>query len=69
MPLTYDPYSGAKALHIYQQIGNHAFQNVNAGEIVQRILKSREMYEQRQRVKREKTAVEQAAQRNEEMQL
>ncbi|MCJ1422510.1 hypothetical protein MMC29_000390 [Sticta canariensis] len=69
MPLTYDPYTVAKALHIYKQIGNHAFQNVNAGEIVQRILKSREMYEERQRAKREKTAVEQAAQRREAIHL
>lgn len=67
MPLTYDPYTGAKELKIYQQIGNHDFQNVNAGEIVQRILKSREMYEERQRVKGEKAACEEATRRREEM--
>ena len=67
VPLTYDPYTGAKALGIYSEIGNHEFQNVNAGEIVQRILKSREMYEDRQRVKGEKAAFEGAVQRRELM--
>lgn len=67
MPLTYDPYTAAKELGIYHQIGNHDFQNVNAGEIVQRILKSREMYEARQRAKGEKAATEEAVQRREKM--
>ena len=67
MPLTYDPYTAAKALGIYQEIGNHDFQNVNAGEIVQRILKSREMYEERQRAKGEKAVTEEAVQRREAM--
>lgn len=51
MPLTYDPYSAAKEIGIYKEIGNHDFANVNAEQIVQRILKSRAMYEERQRVK------------------
>ncbi|KAL9132375.1 MAG: hypothetical protein Q9175_006453 [Cornicularia normoerica] len=67
MPLTYDPYTAAKALGIYHEIGNHDFQNVNAGEIVQRILKSREMYEDRQKAKGEKEATEEAVQRREAM--
>ncbi|KAL8821214.1 MAG: hypothetical protein Q9223_000729 [Gallowayella weberi] len=67
MPLTYDPYAGAKELGIYQQIGDHAFQNVNAGEIVQRILRSRQMYEERQKKKGEKTAGEEAVRRREVM--
>ncbi|KAL2041053.1 hypothetical protein N7G274_005997 [Stereocaulon virgatum] len=65
MPLTYDPYIGAKQLGIYQEVGNHDFQNVNAGEIVQRILKSREMYEARQRAKGEKASTEEAMKRRE----
>lgn len=65
MPLTYDPYTDAKALGIYREIGNHDFQNVNAGEIVQRILKSRKMYEERQRVKAEKAITEEAVLRKE----
>lgn len=65
MPLTYDPYTAAKALGIFHEIGNHDFQNVNAGEIVQRILKSREMYEDRQRAKGEKASTEGAVQRRE----
>jgi len=67
MPLTYDPYVAAKELNIYQEIGNHDFQNVNAGEIVQRILKSREMYEARQQAKGEKAATEEAVKRREAM--
>lgn len=67
MPLTYDPYSAAKELGIYQHIDDHDFQHVNAGEIVQRILKSREIYEERQRKKGEKTAGEEAVRRREEM--
>lgn len=67
MPLTYDPYTGAKMLGIYHEIGTHDFLDVNAGEIVQRILKSREMYENRQRAKGEKVATEAAVQRREAM--
>ena len=67
MPLNYDPYSAAKELGIYQEIGDHDFQHVNAGEIVQRILKSRETYEERQRMKGEKAAGEAAVRRREEM--
>ncbi|KAK3171001.1 hypothetical protein OEA41_003085 [Lepraria neglecta] len=65
MPLTYDPYTGAKELGIYHEVGSHDFQNVNAGEIVQRILKSREMYEARQRAKGEKATTEEAVKRRE----
>ncbi|KAL9131026.1 MAG: hypothetical protein Q9217_000912 [Psora testacea] len=61
MPLTYDPYIEVKRLGIYQQIGEHDFQDVNAGEIVQRILKSRAMYEARQRAKGDKAVTEEAA--------
>ena len=67
MPLTYDPYSAAKELGIYQEVGEHDFQHVNAGEIVQRILRSREMYEERQRRKGEKATGEDAVRRREEM--
>jgi ethanolamine-phosphate cytidylyltransferase len=54
MPLTYDPYAVAKALNIYREIANHEFQNVNAAEIVARIMKGRALYEARQRKKGEK---------------
>ncbi|KAL8737381.1 MAG: hypothetical protein Q9181_001718, partial [Wetmoreana brouardii] len=67
MPLTYDPYVTAKDLGIYQEIGNHEFQHVNAGEIVQRILRSRQMYEERQKKKGEKAAGEEAVRRREDM--
>jgi ethanolamine-phosphate cytidylyltransferase len=51
MPLTYDPYTAPKEMGIYKEIGMHEFAGVNAGQIVQRIMKSRDMYEERQRVK------------------
>ncbi|OJJ49511.1 hypothetical protein ASPZODRAFT_59036 [Penicilliopsis zonata CBS 506.65] len=58
IPLTYDPYTGPKKMQIFNTIENHAFQHVNAGEIVERILKSREAYEERQRAKLQKGIVE-----------
>ncbi|KAI9870505.1 MAG: hypothetical protein M1830_004146 [Pleopsidium flavum] len=67
MPLTYDPYTAPKDMGIYKEIGSHDFHNVNAGEIVQRILRSREMYEERQRVKGEKGIGEEAVRRREKM--
>ncbi len=67
MPLTYDPYTAPKDMGIYQEIGKHDFHDVNAGEIVQRIMRSREMYEERQRVKGEKGVGEEAARRREKM--
>jgi ethanolamine-phosphate cytidylyltransferase len=67
MPLTYDPYVAAKDMGIYKEIGSHDFQNVNAGEIVQRIMKSRDMYEARQRAKGEKAVGEQAHREREKL--
>lgn len=67
MPLTYDPYHAAKKLGIYQEVDNHSFQNVNAGEIVERIMKGRAMYEERQRMKGEKGVTEEAEKRRQEM--
>lgn len=43
---------------IFREVDRHAFQHVNAGEIVARILKSREAYEARQRAKLEKGVAE-----------
>ncbi|KAF2108230.1 hypothetical protein BDV96DRAFT_637049 [Lophiotrema nucula] len=67
MPLTYDPYAPAKALNIYREITNHDFQNVNAGEIVARIMKGRAMYEERQRLKGEKGVTEEVEKRRQEL--
>lgn len=67
MPLTYDPYAAAKEMGIYKEIGKHDFANVNAGQIVQRIMKSRDMYEERQRVKGVKGIGEDALRRREQM--
>ncbi|EOO03496.1 putative ethanolamine-phosphate cytidylyltransferase protein [Phaeoacremonium minimum UCRPA7] len=65
MPLTYDPYTAPKEMKIYREIGAHDFEEVNAGTIVQRIMKSRAMYEERQRKKGEKADVEAAARQRE----
>ena len=67
MPLTYDPYAAAKQMGIYKEIGKHEFAGVNAGEIVQRILKSRDMYEERQRVKGFKGIGEDSQRRREKL--
>lgn len=67
IPLTYDPYTAPKEMGIYQEIGSHSFANVNAGQIVERILKSRAMYEERQRVKGVKGIGEDATRRREIM--
>ena len=63
MPLSYDPYTYAKDLGIFREVPAHDFQHVNAGEIVERILKSRAMYEERQRVKGVKGLGEEAEKR------
>lgn len=65
MPLTYDPYTAPKDMGIYREIGEHAFSHVNAGEIVQRIMKSRDRYEARQRAKGVKAEAEAAARERE----
>ena len=67
MPLTYDPYTAPKEMGIYREIGHHDFANVNAEEIVQRILRSRDLYEERQRVKGVKGIGEQGLRRREIM--
>ncbi|KAJ5134067.1 hypothetical protein N7526_005432 [Penicillium atrosanguineum] len=58
IPLTYDPYTAPKKMGIFHEVEKHAFQHVNAGEIVDRILKSREAYEARQRAKLQKGVAE-----------
>lgn len=65
MPLTYDPYVDAKEMGIFTQVGNHAFQHVNAGEIVERIMKSRAAFEERQRRKGDKAIIEKLAKERE----
>ena len=67
MPLTYDPYVAAKEMGIFHDVPKHDFQHVNAEEIVQRIMKSRAMYEERQRKKGEKAAGEESVRLREKM--
>ena len=66
MPLTYDPYEDAKHLGIFKSIAGHVFQHINAGEIVGRILKSRALYEERQKTKSKKGAGEEVVKRKQE---
>lgn len=66
MPLSYDPYAVPKEMGIFQEVQSHEFQDVNAGTIVQRIMKSRDLYEERQRKKGVK-AVGEAAHRQREI--
>lgn len=67
MPFMQDPYADAKSLGIFEEVKSHAFDYVNAGEIVDRILKSRAMYEERQRIKGVKGIGEQASRQREVM--
>ena len=66
MPLTYDPYTGPKEMGIFNQVAKHDFQNVDAGEIVMRIMKSRAAYEERQRMKGVKAEGEELVRKREE---
>lgn len=66
MPFTEDVYTGPKELGIYREIGHHEFEDVNAGTIVQRIMKSRDLYEARQKAKGMKADIE-AAHRQREL--
>ena len=67
MPLTYDPYAGPRELGIYHEIGEHRFADVNAETIVQRIMKSRDLYEARQKAKGMKADVEAAHKKREDL--
>ena len=65
MPLEYDPYADAKAMEIFQEVGEHDFSQVNAGEIVMRIMQGRQAFEERQRRKGQKAVGEEAARERE----
>lgn len=67
MPLAFDPYAVPKTLGLYTEIANHEFQNVNAAEIVSRIMKGRALYEERQRKKGEKGMTEEVEKIRQEM--
>lgn len=61
MPLPTDVYADAKRLGLFEEIPRHDFQEVDAGQIVERITRSRALFEERQRKKGVKSLVEQAA--------
>lgn len=60
MHLAHDPYAYVKDRGLYREISQHNFQEVDADNIVQRIMKSREQYEERQRKKGVKAELESA---------
>lgn len=62
---TTDNYADAKALGIFSQVGLHEFQDVDAAQIVGRILARREEFEERQRRKEGKGVVEEEVKRRE----
>lgn len=65
MPSTYDPYTDAKKMGIHRSIENHAYAHVNAAEIVGRIMKGRQAFEERQKRKGEKAIGEEAVRQRE----
>lgn len=65
--LDVDPYAAAKKLDIYKEIPAHPYKEVNAETIVDRIMKSRAMYEERQRAKGVKGLGEEGIKRRETM--
>ncbi|KAL1302258.1 hypothetical protein AAFC00_002679 [Neodothiora populina] len=67
VPGTHDPYTDAKSMGLLREVSEHPFSHVNATEIVDRILKSRALYEERQRVKGVKGIGEEAVRRREQM--
>lgn len=67
MPSSIDPYTDAKNLGIFAQTPAHDFADVNAAQIVQRILDNRVQYEERQRKKGVKGVGEEATRRREQM--
>ena len=67
MPTPFDPYSSAKSLGIFHEIGEHQYSSINAGAIVRRILDGRAAFEARQKKKGEKGVVEEGVRRREQM--
>ena len=62
-----DPYKDAKELGLYKEISDHKYKSVSANTIVDRILKSRALYEERQKVKGVKGLGEEAVKKREEL--
>ncbi|RYP92051.1 hypothetical protein DL770_001829 [Monosporascus sp. CRB-9-2] len=67
IPLESDPYIAPREMGIFQEIARHHYADVNAGTIVQRIMKSRDMYEARQKKKGVKADIEAAHKQREQL--
>jgi len=66
IPLDYDPYLQARSLGIFEEVPRHDFQEVNAGQIVERIAQSRARFEARQRAKGVKAVNEEKVKQKEQ---
>ena len=64
---TPDPYAAAREMGIFRTVPQHAYSDVNAGTIVERIMRSRDLYEARQRAKGIKASAEEEARHQELM--
>ncbi|KHJ31632.1 putative ethanolamine-phosphate cytidylyltransferase [Erysiphe necator] len=60
-PPKVDPYLIPKEMGIYHEIKHHAYSAINASNICQRILRSRDLYEERQKLKALKSINEQTS--------
>jgi ethanolamine-phosphate cytidylyltransferase len=60
-----DFYADAREMGVFKEIESHAYSHVHAGSIVERIMKSRSLYEERQRAKGVKGVGEEAVRRRE----
>ncbi|KAF3916184.1 hypothetical protein AA313_de0206529 [Arthrobotrys entomopaga] len=58
MPSEGDPYTDAREMGLFVQVGEHKFSHVNAGTIVDRIVAARGRFEERQRKKGVKAGYE-----------
>lgn len=59
MPSEHDPYTDAKDMGIYHEIGPHGLEHINAELIMSRIVNQRGLFEARQRQKASKAEIEQ----------
>ncbi|GME99628.1 unnamed protein product [Ambrosiozyma monospora] len=67
-PEDHDPYTEIKKVGLFEQLGPHEFDSITTKDIVNRVLKNREAYEERQRRKGWKAEVEKKIKDTEEAQ-
>lgn len=65
MPSSQDPYADAKSMQLYQEVAQHDYSHINAEEIVARIMKGRQAFEERQKRKGQKAVGEEEVRKQE----